>query len=29
MLALHKVMLLHFDEYKPNCDLDSTGFRDN
>ena len=29
MLALHKVMLLHFDEYEPNCDLDSTGFRDN
>ena len=29
MLALHKVMLLHFDEYEPNYDLDSTGFRDN
>ena len=22
-------MLLHFDEYEPNCDLDSTGFRDD
>jgi len=29
MLASHKIMLLHFNEYEPNCDLDSTGFRDN